>query len=274
MKAVKVICLLLLTLTLSACENQNQHTCPSGISTSTFPLIASVKKYPGPGQGQLPPYEEVKTTEQDAKPSITKNIAGEKVTGTYLYSTKKQLDAIRARVYQTQDGRLFGSDLDGILRFYTWNIDESIQDVCTQEECQQIAKAFLTPYLNVDNYKVSVVAKEDHSLYEFTFTKYYGEYKTVDQAIVTVHQSGQLYAYSSNQFGQLPDQAIGSVDEAKILDLVDQEIATSYPNIAVSRSEPVCIYQNPAEIYCLVDIEHQTGDVITNEQLVFYIYLC
>lgn len=273
MKAIKGICLiLLLTFALSACK-ESGHICPTAISASTFPLIESVKAYPGPGNGQLPTFETFKTTDQDEQQTISKYIAGERVTGTYLYSTRNTLDMIRTNVYQTQDGHLFGSDSEGILRFCTWNIEESATTVLTEQQCQKVAKDFLTPYVKLDHYKITVDRKENGIFYVFTFTKYYGDHPTVDQAVVTVHQSGQLSAYRSTMFGRLPDQADAPVDEAKIKDLIDQKIASMYPNISTSRSEPVFIYHTAGDLYCLVDIKLLADDTATEEQLVFYIYL-
>lgn len=278
MKVVKVITLILLVVlvfALGAC-NGPDHECPicsTVVSNATFPHVESVRKIPGAHQGQLPPFEEVKTTEQSAKPSVTKNINDEKVAGTYLYSTHNDPDTFYTRVYQTQDGRLFGSDEDGILRFYTWDIDTSIKTICTEQECQAIAKKFLTPYVNVDNYRVSVITKEDGTLYEFTFKKYYGDHPTVDHATVTVHQSGQLYAYSSTMFGKLPDHSDHPVDETKLNALVDLEIESMHPGISVTRGEPVFIYNTVSDIYCLVDVKYESDGTITEEQLVFYVYL-
>ena len=276
MKAVKVIALIFLValvFVLGACNGPGHKCPPPAISTTTFPHIESVKQFPGPGQGRLPLFEEVKTTEQNVTLSVTKTVFGETVVGTYLYSTHNRPDTFYTRVYATEDGRLFGSDKDGILRFYTWEIDASIKTVCTEQECQAIAKKFLTPYVDVENYKVSTVTKEDGTLYEFTFKKYYGDHPTVDHATVTVHQSGQLYAYSSTMFGKLSDHSDHPIDETKLNALINQDIESMYPDISVTRSEPVFIYNTVSDIYCLVDVKYESDGTITEEQLVFYVYL-
>ena len=272
-KVIALIFLVALVFILGACNGPGHECPPPAISNITFPHVESVRRIPGAHQGQLPPFEEVKTTEQSANQSITKNINDEKVTGTYLYSTHNNPDTFYTRVYQTQEGRLFGSDKDGILRFYTWEIDAGIKTVCTEQECQAIAKKFLTPYVDVENYKVSTVTKEDGTLYEFTFKKYYGDHPTVDHATVTIHQSGQLYAYCSTMFGKLPDHSDHPIDETKLNALIEQNIESMYPDISVTRSRPVFIYGTVSDIYCLVDVKYESGGAIVEEQLVFYVYL-
>ncbi|MBR2310560.1 MAG: hypothetical protein IKA47_08530 [Oscillospiraceae bacterium] len=272
-KLIPIILLLALVFVLEAC-NRPGHECPPPIiSNASFPLIESVQKFPGPGKGTLPLFEEIKTTEQNAKPSVTKTVFGEAVVGTYLYSIRNRPDIFYTRVYAAQTGRLFGSDEDGILRFYSWDIDESINTIRTQQECLDVARKFLTPYVNVDNYKVSSIVTEGSPLYTFTFTKYYGDYPTVDQATVTVHQSGQLYDYRSTMFGKLPDRTDYSIDETKLSAQISQKIASMYPDVEVRCSVPAFVYDTITDIYALVDISYESQGNATEEQLVFYIYL-
>ena len=134
------------------------------------------------------------------------SVGGMVCTGSYVDSDYETYNTFATARYLDQNQKLFEVDDRGLL---------TTGGTCSQEECLEIAKAFLRPYAELSSYQVDVLFHEADGLYEIEFTKYIGSCKTTDRATVTVAASGELYSYSSTMLGRISTETVNDFDMTK-----------------------------------------------------------
>jgi len=268
MKVIKnaiifTLLLVILTCNLVACERQCT-TCRT--AELVYDVFVADHSDAIPGMEYSVEIQDWKSEEyvDSAAPQVVSiQVNGEAIEGTYSHTDKDFPNNFPTRIYYGANNLQFGLDEDEKLQFYFWGTDGSEgETVYREQECLIIAKQFLENYADIDQYKV--LATQRRGLYEFTFTKYIGTYPTMDHAIVTVHESGKLYSFSSFMLGKIPlDDTIEFAEEVA-LKFVGKKIDEIYgdvkkEDVTITYSEPEFMYASSDQLYCVVDVHYTSG---------------
>lgn len=264
--------LLTLVFTLTACNNNHNHEDSLGSKINYHPLLVQYSdSIPGTNhKAEISSWQKEPYIDEAAKQTVEKYIDGTWISGKYKHTDRDFPNNFDTRIYYDDRNLQFGLDDEGKLQFYFWGDDSDGEKVYTETECLDIAKKFVTPYQDISGYRLETVRKENRGLYEFTFTKHAGDYPTMDQAIVTVHESGKLYSYSSFMFGKIPDK-VAEFDKDRVLKAVTEKLDALYADVkkqegvTIVYEQPELMYMSADTLYCVVDVEHKTstGDVVS-----------
>lgn len=257
MKVFNRFFILLITLvfifSLSACgKHANSHT----QEVSYRPMLVHYSDSV-PGLSHSPEvtyWQHDKYVDESVPKTMLQNIDGKNVTGDYAYTDKDFPNNFATRIYYDERNLQFGLDEAGILQFYFWgdsNINTNNKLICKEQECLSIAKTFLKDYTNIDDYTISTIEKADRGLYEFTFTKYLNGYATTDQAIVTVHNSGTLYSFSSFMLGRISNNNATPFEYEVLIEALHKKLDTVYKDIKNNYTST--IYEEPELFYTILD---------------------
>ena len=125
--------------------------------------------------------------------------------------------------YESGDNITFTVDDQGRLTYAFWSGHTmDYLQFCSQEECLQIATAFMEKIINTSEYSISI-SDEDTEYYTVKFVKHIGDFQTNDSASVKVYKDGTIYSYSSSMLGRIPADIVTSdIDLKKV-----KEAATS-----------------------------------------------
>ncbi len=211
-------------------------------------------------------WQQILYTDTKAKKEITVNINSQRITGEYKYSLNQVPNNYASHFYQDADGNHFAVDSSGVPVLCLWNIrqtdSKSVQNR-TEQQCVDVAKKFLSQYVNVEDYTVTVVNKASKKAYEITFIKHLNGYETTDCAIVTVLNTGELYSFSSFMLGKVHKTAAVKFEYDLVWQAVQQKLETIYSDVkenysSITYEEPVIQYTiledgKPA-LYCVVDV--------------------
>lgn len=269
MKAIRntiifTLLLVILTCNLVACKDQ-YHECHT--AEIVYDVFVADHSDAIPGMEYTVEIQDWKSEEYvdpTAEKVVTITVNGETIQGTYSHTDKDFPNNFPTRIYYGANNLQFGLDEDEKLQFYFWGTDGFEGETVYQErECLIIAKQFLENYADIDQYKVEATQRRD--LYEFTFTKYAGDYPTMDHAIVTVHESGKLYSFSSFMLGKISLEKISEFDEEWVLVFVEEKINEIYAGIkkdgvTITYSNPEFMYASSEYLYCVVDVNYTSGE--------------
>ena len=172
-------------------------------------------------------------TDTGAAKTKRMSVGGMVCTGSYVDSDYETYNTFATARYLDQNQKLFEVDDRGLLTSYFWGSSglQTTGGTCPQEECVEIAKAFLRPYAELSSYQVDVLFHEADGLYEIEFTKYIGSCKTTDRATVTVAVSGELYSYSSTMLGRISTETVNDFDMAKTESSVSGKLYAIYGGV-------------------------------------------
>ena len=269
MKAIRntIIFTLLFTVlacNLAACKDQ-RHECYSEEFGYQVLVVNHSDSIPGVEcTVEMQDWELEEYVDPAAEKAVIITVNGETVQGTYSHTDKDFPNNFPTRIYYGENNLQFGLDEDGKLQFYFWGTDGSEgETVRTEQECLTVAKEFLTDYADIDQYKLEVAQRRN--LYDFTFTKYAGDYATLDHAIVTVHESGKLYSFSSFMLGKISLKNISKFDEEEALEFVEEKIDKIYSGVkkdgvTITYSNPEFMYASSEYLYCVVDVNYTSGE--------------
>ncbi len=230
-------------------------------------------------------WKDTQFADTQAKKKITVNINGEDICGEYQYSRNQAPDNYTSHFYKTAVGKLFAVDPSGVPVQYTWSAGqtgEKSDQSYTEQQCVDVAGKFLRQYVNVEDYTVSTSYENAKKAYEVTFRKHLNGYETTDCAVVTVLENGELYSFSSNMLGKVPNTAAIEFDYDEVFVAVDRKLIDIYSNIFggdtyFDGGEPLLQYTvlengKPA-LYCISNARVVFNDTfeIMYEETVFFI---
>lgn len=154
------------------------------------------------------PTIEVCYEEPNAPKEATVCINGVNLTGVYCGTTDSVYSNHLQRSYWTKENARpvaqFELDENGRL-LNLWLIDKNRNPDRTYslEECEEIAREFLSNYTDVDEYVLARAEKDDVRCY-FEFKKRIAGLKTTDFASVHVRCDGVVDNFSSHSLGEIP----------------------------------------------------------------------
>ncbi len=146
------------------------------------------------------------------------------------------------RYYSKEDDTSVMTDEKGkMIGFYQHKtVDFNEDEVCSENDCLQIAKEYLSQYVDVSEYSIQVEKTEDKQLYEFSFTKYIGDFMTTDNITIGVFYNGEIKFFSSFMMGRVPaETSTEDIDMERIHSSVNQKLDQ--------------IYQRAKQIYDIVE---------------------
>lgn len=259
-KFISLTLLVCLCFTLGACKEKEPPHPNHTAYGSEIIYHAYVVEHPDKSKIEITAKQP--QIDEEAKQTVEKWINGIWVPGTYRHTVRDFPNNYDTRIYYDDRNLQFGLDNESKLQFYFWGDNGGGDKIYTEQECLEIARRFLIPYQDISNYQLEITKEADQGLYRFTFTKYVGGYPSVDQAIVTVHESGKLYSYSSFMLGKVPD-TVAEFEMAKLQKVITEKLDTLYAetkqhgDFNIIYGEPEIFYRTPGQLYCVVEVEHQ-----------------
>lgn len=125
--------------------------------------------------------------------------------GDYLRTSYIGSNYFPTYEYSSKENRVsFSVDEKGFLVNYIKHSSCNNENVCSEQECLQIAKDFLNKFADVSQYTTKIEINEESKYYTIRFEKYVGDFKTADKATIDVFFDGEVYCYSSFMLGRIP----------------------------------------------------------------------
>ena len=134
--------------------------------------------------------------------------------------------------YYGADGHFWLDHNANLLGFYPFYHNADSIDyqtaILSQDECQEIAVNFLRTFVNPKHYEIEIEYDAEDREYEFIFTKYLGENKTVDTARVYISNTGKVLNFSSSMLGRIPVDTEVDFDYAEVEKVVCEKLDVIY----------------------------------------------
>ena len=171
---------------------------------------------------------------EDAAQTLSQNINGNTVEGVYKeskYGYGNYFVTDRYKTENSADSAWFEVDSDGMLAGYTHKrSEEKPGKECSEDECIEIARAFMKNIIDVSDYKMESKYDEAYDSYKIMFTKYVNDFETMDRAYVSVDKSGDVYLYTSNMLGKVPADVSTNFDLKAVKCTIEAKLDVLYEN--------------------------------------------
>ena len=171
---------------------------------------------------------------EDAAQTLSQNINGNTVEGVYKeskYGYGNYFVTDRYKAENSADSTWFEVDSDGMLVGYTHKRSEvEPGKECSEDECIEIARAFMKNIIDVSDYKMESKYDEAYDSYKIMFTKYVNDFETMDRAYVSVDKSGDVYLYTSNMLGKVPADVPTDFDLKSVKSTIEAKLDVLYEN--------------------------------------------
>jgi hypothetical protein len=213
---IKVILVVLVAM-LAGCAHEQSSTIPTQEVTKQTEVEQSLNNYQilefsfsdaisGAAHSVEYTYWNDKNLVEPNEKTVTVNLGNMQVTGNYDQSQKRDSNNFVTHEYDIPQIGTFEIDENGILtRFHLLSTsNQHDAKELSQEECQKIAEQFMQSYVDVEQYRVEGSYSETFEEYEFWFTKYIGEHRTADEAVVSVTKTGVVISFKSFMLGRVP----------------------------------------------------------------------
>ncbi len=165
-----------------------------------------------------------------AKKNITVWVGDLEVSGKYIKSENRFSEFYTTHTYEDENNCYFDLTDDGKLSSYFWGSNPSKENEgqkYSEEECIDIAKAFISDITDVSQYTVNSEYSKDEKMYTISFVKYVDGFKCSDQAEICIEETGHIYSFFSTLLGCIPPDAETNFDlediQAKIISKLDIE---------------------------------------------------
>ena len=171
---------------------------------------------------------------EDAAQTLSQSINGNTVEGVYKeskYGYGNYFVTDRYKAENSADSTWFEVDSDGMLAGYTHKrSEEKTGKECTEDECIEIARAFMKNIIDISDYKMESKYDEAYDSYKIMFTKYVNDFETMDRAYVSVDKSGDVYLYTSNMLGKVPADVSTDFDLKAVKSTIEAKLDVLYEN--------------------------------------------
>lgn len=180
------------------------------------------------------------------EPKKTMNITiGEKtIAGRFIETEFRGIRYYPSIRYEVNKGEEFDVSPEGHLIFW-FNGNPAPSDpsvILSKEQCLEVAKSFLHPYVqDINQYQITVSDKKTFSeidYYTFTFTKWIGELETTDTANISIFESGEVLSYSAELLNSITEDTVNPFDVDKAekalyqkLDLLLANVSRNYSSV-------------------------------------------
>ena len=171
---------------------------------------------------------------EDAAQTLSQSINGNTVEGVYKeskYGYGNYFVTDRYKAENSDDSTWFEVDSEGMLAGYTHKRSKvKPGKECSEDECIEIARAFMKNIIDVSDYKMESKYDEAYDSYKIMFTKYVNDFKTMDRAYVSVDKSGDVYLYTSNMLGKVPADVSTNFDLKAVKSTIEAKLDVLYEN--------------------------------------------
>lgn len=240
MKATfKMICLLVSVLLLTGCgttasDPAQGHDATPESGTYSVLLFGLSDSIPGTSHEVEYTYWSTPVETDDAPETMSMTIKGDRRSGELYAANISSPNNYVEYCYYDADKGSFGMNEFGELTFCFWEQQDdpagSLEEL-SQDACLQIAKEFLSDFVDVDGYQLEVEHLEESEEYLFHFTKYIGGYKTADTATVGVFENGGLDHFRSYMFDKIPASTSVDFDYSKATEAVYEKLDLLYADV-------------------------------------------
>ena len=242
----------------TACSNEdkpNQETLSADeLSYEVFVVGSSLSASGVSYQTEMSINSYEEKTDPSVPQTVTLTIDGKTVTGTYSHSEKQfPMNYYEHIYYGSGKGHKFYLDDSGQLLEYLWGditvgMETENKEELTEEACLAIAKEFIlnnvSDKINLDAYTVRKADDGRTNMYTFKFRKYINGFSTMDNASVTILNTGEVFSFYSCMFGKISADDMPELDREEITQAIGKKLDTIYQDVkgkyaAVKYEEPI-----------------------------------
>lgn len=147
-------------------------------------------------------------------------------SGTYLESEPNYGTYETRHRYIDNNSNAFELNDDGILTSYFWGSGDTSNEIKTQDECQNIARDFISNIFESysNDYEERVSYDDERKMYTFEFVKLVRNLESEDSITVVVETTGHIYSYRSSLWGKVLETNVPAFDLGKIEETVSDRL--------------------------------------------------
>jgi len=161
------------------------------------------------------------------QPQIAKvSIGGIEYSGTYIESESNYGTYETRHSYMDNNNKIFELNDDGALTAYFWGSGNISNEIKSQEECQNIARDFISGVFGsfLNDHEERVTYDNERKMYTIEFVKFVENVETEDKATVVVETSGHIYNYRSSLWGKVREAYVPDFDLGEIEKIVSDRL--------------------------------------------------
>ena len=158
--------------------------------------------------------------------------------GYLYYDNSDCYNTITADAYIRIDINKFTNDVDFYMYAPKKNMyDGTDKNKLSQDECEKIAREYLNKYVNVDEYKLTLVQYNDlieygGGIYTFGFLRSINGIIAMDGATIVVTVYGDVVVHNFECLGQLEDATVPTKEELSDMKVaIDAKVNSIYANV-------------------------------------------
>lgn len=159
------------------------------------------------------------------------SLNGNQVTGELWFTYTPNLGNYTVYCYLYNEHYDFAVDENGKLVTFRLPVTSTGLPAKTEHECLQIAKNFLSTLVDPEDYDVTSVYYKEEGEYRFSFHKNIDQFKSADSAEIYVHESGQLFSFSSLMLGRIPTDTKNVFDIDKVNEVINKKIDSIFDGV-------------------------------------------
>lgn len=165
--------------------------------------------------------------EESASKKVTITFAGGSYTGDYNCSRILLPNTYRSDYYRFAEGEFAINAETGKVVF--WGVPDAQEGEMTAEECKEIANAFVSPFLDLDQYSLTV--RPGNYVHNYTYTKYVSDMPTADKCNVGVTTAGKVVLFDSTMLGAFSSNVLRA----------DAEVEQNFGLLSSDQAEAVLV---------------------------------